>query len=101
MRAKQNGRLLNSCMTAQLFFQSVYKTFKSILVIRYRTIIIHEHLHVLSFLVASPAATMAMPPHVWVNAGIALTVIEASRNCERVRLLSRRGEVRCTAPEVL
>jgi hypothetical protein len=62
---------------------------------------IHEYLHVLSFLVASPAATIAMPPHVWVNAGMALTVIEASRNCEKVRLLSHRGEVRCTTPEVL
>jgi hypothetical protein len=73
----------------------------SILVIRYRTKMIYEYLQVLSFLVASPVTTIAMPPHVWVNAGMALAVIEASKNCERVRLLSRRVKVRCTAPEFL
>jgi hypothetical protein len=73
----------------------------SILVIRYRTKMIYEYLQVLSFLVASPVTTIAMPPHVWVNAGMALAVIEASKNCERVRLLSRRVQVRCTAPKFL
>jgi hypothetical protein len=101
MRAKQNGRLLNSCVKAQLCLWSDYKTFKSILVIRYCTKMMHEYIQVSSFLVASPVATIAMPPHVWVNAGMALKVIEANKNCESVRLLLRRGKVRCTAPDLL
>jgi hypothetical protein len=61
----------------------------------------NEYIQALSFLYVSPVATIATPPHVWVNAGMALRVIEVNKNCQSVRLLLRRGKVRCTAPDLL